>query len=187
MRNLLPLMAVSLAISMPAVAAETVGVPGFRSVELRGGGNVTLRRGPVQRVIITSGSSAYTQFRVVRNGQLKIDACNDRCPRHYNLEILIESPRVPDVAVTGGGNINVAPGFAAQPNLAAAVTGGGRIDTRPVGVSSVSAAVSGGGLIVTNAMSSLHAAVSGGGSIRYTGNPRVSSAVQGGGAVSRVR
>lgn len=183
MRSLIPLFAAALAASAPALATETVPVAPFRSVELRGGGDVTVRPGPVQRLTIVEGSSQFTRFRMRRDGQLQIDVCNGRCPRHYRLRIDIQSPRVPDVAITGGGLIRAVPGFAAQSQLSAAVNGGGAIDLRAVDAVNVSAAVNGGGKIDVRPRRNLSAAVNGGGAVRYWGNPQVQMAIHGGGSV----
>ena len=185
MRSTLPLFALALAVSAPALAAEVVPVPPFRSVDLRGGGDIALVPGPVQRVTILSGSSRFTHVYTHGDGQLRIDACNDQCPSRYNLQIRIESPRAPDVAIFGGGSIVAASGFAPQGQLSAAVYGGGRIDVRAIEANSVSAAVNGGGKIFVRPRATLSAAVRGGGDIRYSGNPRVSMAVSGGGDVRR--
>ena len=183
MRSTLPLFLTAFAAAAPAVALESVSVPDFRSIQLRGGGDVTVRPGPVQRVTILDGSTQFTTFRVERNGQLRSDACTGRCPRHYRLRIEIQSPRVPDLAVSGGGAIRAADGFAAEDQLSAAVNGGGSIDARAVAAGSVSAAVNGGGHISVYPRRSLNAAVNGGGEVRYRGNPQVTMAVRGGGAV----
>jgi hypothetical protein len=185
MRSTLPLFAFALAVSAPVTAAETVPVAGFRMIQLRGGGDVTVVPGPVQRVTIVEGSSRVTQLRVERNGRLRIDACNHRCPRNYRLKIQIQSPRVPDLAISGGGSITAGTGFRPQPELGVAIHGGGRIDARAVDARDVSAAVNGGGEARVHARASLSAAVNGGGLVRYWGNPTVSKAVNGGGAVVR--
>jgi hypothetical protein len=185
MRSTLPLFALVLAVSAPALATEVVPVQPFRSVELRGGGDVTLVPGPTQRVTILNGSSRFTHIYLRRDGQLRIDACNEQCPQHYNLQIRIESPRAPDVAIAGGGSITASPGFAPQTQLSAAIQGGGIIDVRSILATSVSAAVDGGGRILVRPRSTLSAAVRGGGDIRYAGDPQVSMAVSGGGEVRR--
>jgi hypothetical protein len=184
MRSVLPLLAAIVAVSAPALAAEHVPVAGFRSVELRGGGEVTVRPGPEQRVAIVEGSSQVTRIFVERDGKLRIDVCNARCPQHYRLKVEIQSPEAPDVAISGGGAIRAVSGFAAQRNLSAAVHGGGTIDVRSVQASNVSAAVHGGGQIFGRPLTSLSAAVLGGGPVRYAGSPQVSMAVHGGGLVS---
>jgi len=182
-RSIIPFFAVALAASAPALASEIAPVPRFDSVELRGGGNVAIVPGPVERVTIVEGSSRFTRIYVDRRGSLKIDVCNDECPRNYRLSVQIQSPRVPVMAVDGGGAINVAGGFGAQRALTLAVNGGGRIDTRAVNASDVTAAVNGGGQLFVRANSGLTGAVRGGGLIRYWGNPEVTSAIDGGGSI----
>src|SRR5690348_8802758 len=127
-RTIAPLFAWALVASVPALASEYVAVPHFDSVELRGGGEVSLVPGPAQRVTIVNRSSQFTHIYMRRDGQLRIDACNERCPRNYDLQIRIESPRAPDVAIDGGGSVVASSGFAPQHHLSAAVNGGGSID-----------------------------------------------------------
>jgi hypothetical protein len=185
MRSILPLFTAAVALAAPALPAEVVRVPQFRSVELRGGGAVTVVPGPAERVTIVEGSSRFTRMRVERDGKLRIDTCNEQCPSLYRLRVQIQSPRVPDLAVSGGGAMLVQGAFRPQPNLAAAVNGGGRIDARAVEATTISAAVNGGGQVLVRPRSSLSAAVNGGGHVRYWGNPQVSTAIHGGGAVTR--
>src|SRR5688572_24737729 len=106
-RSTLPLFLTAIAASAPALAAEAVPVPNFESVQLRGGGTVIVVPGPTKRVTIVEGSTRYTSVRVERGGRLRIDACNNHCPRVYRLRVEIQSPDVPDLAVTGGGSIMV--------------------------------------------------------------------------------
>jgi hypothetical protein len=186
MRSIVPLFAAAFAASAPALAVETVPVPRFNSVELRGGGEVTVRPGPVQRVTLVEGSSRFTNVYMTRGGKLRIDACNNRCPDPYRLRVEIQSPNVPDVAISGGGSIKAVQGFASQSHLAAAVNGGGAIDLRAVDALNVSAAVNGGGRVAVRPGRTLSAAVNGGGEVRYAGNPQVSMAVHGGGVVRPV-
>jgi hypothetical protein len=187
MRSYLPLFAFAVAASAPALATEMVPVPAFRSVQLRGGGELSIRPGPVQRVTVVEGSARITRFVVDSDGKLRIDVCNGNCPRQYRLRVDIQSPYAPDVAIAGGGLIRASGGFPAQRRLSAAIAGGGKIDMLAVSAGSVNAAVRGGGLITVRPRSSLAAAVNGGGEVRYAGNPAVSSAINGGGAVHRIR
>lgn len=184
MRSTLPLFAAALIVAMPAAADELVPVPAFRSAELRGGGNVTVVPGPVQRVTIAEGSSRFTHIWVDQDRQLRIDTCNEACPREYHLRVVIQSPQVPALAVRGGGHIDTAGGFRPQQDLAVAVNGGGRIDARSVTADSVSAALNGGGDLLVSPRANLSAAVNGGGHVRYWGHPAVSTAIRGGGSVS---
>jgi hypothetical protein len=181
------LLSVALTAIPAADGGELVNTGQFRSVELNGGGHVSYVRGPVQRVLIRDGSTAYTRIRVVQDGKLEIDACVRNCPRHYRLNIEIMAPGVPDSAINGGGEIVAGQGFAPQSDIALAVNGGGTIDVRSLAASDASAAVHGGGLILTGPLNSLSAAVNGGGEIRYLGNPSVASAINGGGSIHRGR
>lgn len=190
MRSILPIIALPLAISVPAFAeAQVVSVPQFRSIELHAGGDVHIVPGPVQRVTLVRGSTALTHFRVDNRGRLEITTdCRERdCPHEYNLQIRVESPQVPDVAVKAGGTIVADPGFAPQHQVSAAVFAGGTIDLRALGVDSVSAAVNAGGDIYVRPRATLAAAVNAGGDILYSGNPQVSMAVSNGGDVRKER
>ena len=182
MRSASVLLPLALIASAPLAAAETVSVPAFRSVELRGGGEIVVRRGPAG-VTILQGSSQFTQFAVDGDGRLKIDACNQYCPRHYDLKIEISYPTVLPMGIKGGGTITVAPGFARHHVLAAGVGGGGVIDLRSVAADTVAAGVNGGGKILVGTSNSVAAAVSGGGEIRYSGDPAVTRVIDGGGSI----
>jgi len=189
-RRLIATAALSLAAASAAPAAEIVSLPRFQSIELNGGGRVVIRHGAAQRVSILNGSSDYTSIRVIRRGsrdsdRLVIRACNARCPQHYNLQIEIVTPDVSAVAINGGGEILVDPGFPREQDVAAAVEGGGRIDLRALPARNVAASVSGGGELLVSARDSLAASVNGGGAVRYWGNPAVSTSIDGGGIVRR--
>ena len=185
MPSTLPLFTAALLVSAPALASEFVPVQNFRSVELRGGGIVDVVPAPAERVTIVEGSSQFTHMRVEETGKLVINTCDERCPPEYRLRIQIQSPRVPNLAIDGGGQITTAGGFAPQRHLDTAINGGGKIDARSVDAASVSAAVNGGGHLLVHARQSLAAAVNGGGHIVYSGNPATSVAIRGGGGVSR--
>lgn len=186
MPSIAPFFAVALAVSVPVLAAEPIALPHFDSVELNGGGEVTVVPGPVQRVTLLSGSTQFTSFRVVRGGKLEIATrCNAACPQRYDLRIRVESPRVPDVAIKAGGAIVAGRGFAPQREIGAAISAGGTIDLRAVAADSVSAAINAGGDIYVRPRLSLSAAVNAGGDVHYWGNPSVSMAVRNGGTVRR--
>ena len=185
MRSTLPIFALALAASAPALATEVVPVQHFRSVQLRGGGEVTIVPGPTQRVTILQGSTNYSRIFVDRQGRLKIDACYRQCPTNFSLRIQIESPEVPIVAVEAGGTIVAGRGFRAQRDIVAAVSAGGTIDLRALDATTATAAVNAGGNIFVRPRASLTAAVNNGGEIRYSGNPQVTMAVRGGGNVRR--
>jgi hypothetical protein len=184
MPSIAPLFAAALLATAPVLATEIVAVPQFRSVELRGGGDVEVVPAPVQRVTLLSGSRAFTDVRVVQDGTLEITTnCDTRCPRNYPLHIRIETPYVPNVAVSAGGTIVARPGFASQPQVAAAVHAGGTIDLRALEAANVSAAVHAGGDIYVHPRDNLSAAVNAGGDVHYSGHPRVAMAIANGGDV----
>ena len=167
----------------PLVAAETISVSSFRTVELRGGGTMIVRPGPAG-VRIVEGSSRFTGFRVDRDGQLKIDMCSRSCPAQYRLTVELHYPTVPPMAVKGGGRISVVPGFGPQAKIAAGVQGGGQIDLRAVRAATVAVGIDGGGQILLGEPRTLAAAVNGGGEVSYSGNPRI-TAINDGGLVHR--
>ena len=184
-------LAAVIAAAAPAAAETPVPVAKFNSIQLRGGGEVLLRHGPVQRVTIVEGSTAFTRIAVGeddgrRNKDLLvIDACNAQCPRIYKLKVEIVAPDIEAVAVSGGGAIRTVGNFRAGDSLAVAVHGGGHIDVRSARPSSVAAAINGGGTIFARPEASLAAAIRGGGEIQYWGDPSVVTSVQGGGRVRR--
>jgi hypothetical protein len=184
MRLAAALLPLTLAAAVPAFAVETVPTSAFRSIELRGGGNVLVRPGRPQ-VTILEGSTQFTRFHVDGQQRLVIDACNDRCPRHYDLTIEVRYPTVLPMGVSGGGTISVAGGFGPQNAIAAGVEGGGTIDIRSVGADTIAAGINGGGKVLVGATKSLTASVNGGGDVRYSGNPSVTTAINGGGTVRR--
>ena len=171
--------------SAPAPAQSVVSVPHFDSVELEGGGHVVVRYGDAQQVRLIQGSTQFTRFTVEDGGKLRIDACNDVCPHHYDLQVVITTPRIDALAIGGGGAIDSEGSFPAPHRLAVAIEGGGRIDTRAMNAERATAAINGGGVIRVRAETELTAAINGGGNIRYWGNPRVTQAIDGGGAVER--
>jgi hypothetical protein len=165
-----------------ASAATDVPLAPFKGIGLRGGGDIVLKHGDVQRVTLLKGSTQYTTF-TVEHGSLKIDACNDNCPHNYDLQIEIVSPQIDAIAVHGGGDIKAEGDFGSVAQLSIAVHGGGDVDAKAISAAQVNAAVDGGGDVKVTATRSLNAAVNGGGDVTYWGNPQVHEAVNGGGSV----
>ncbi len=185
MRLIAGIIAITTAAS-PVVAAEPVPVGAFQSVQLRGGGEVVVRHGPVQRVTITEGSRAVTRFEVAsRDRKLTISACEERCPRNYKLRVEIVTPALAGLSIEGGGRLSAAGGFPQQRSLGLAILGGGEIDARSVRAANVGASISGGGVINTHAVGQLGANINGGGAVRYWGDPRTAVNINGGGSVTR--
>lgn len=185
MRSTLPIFAFALAAAAPALATEVVPVQHFRSVELRGGGIVTVAPSSVQRVTLLEGSTRFTQVRVDREGKLTIDVCNRQCPHNYRLRVRIETPAIMGLGINGGGLMTTESGFARQGEIGVAINGGGKIDARSIDAAAVGAAVNGGGQILVRSNGTLGASVHGGGEVVYWGNPTVATSIAGGGTVRR--
>lgn len=171
------------ALAAPAAAQTPVNVPRFDSVELRGGGEVVVRHGSVQRVTFTASQPDQAAFEVER-GTLVIRACRRSC-RNQRLRVEIVTPRLGAAAITGGGSVQLAPGLPPRDRLALAITGGGRIDASRLRAGNVAASIKGGGIIHAGTPRALAAAIHGGGSVRYCGEPAKTVSVHGGGTVSR--
>jgi hypothetical protein len=178
----LPIALAALIAAMPASAQGPVSVPAFDQVELRGGGEVTIRHGPTQSVTIVRGSSEISGFTVDDDGRLEIRACVRRCT-DYDLEVEIVTPDLEALAIRGGGSIIASGSFPEREDLAVAVSGGGSIDVRAIPAGDVAAAVNGGGLIRTFARANLAASINGGGLVRYRGDPETAVSIHGGGDV----
>ena len=174
------------AVAVPAAAQTPVPVSAFDSIELRGGGTLTVRHGDRQQVNLISGSPEMTRFSVDGDGQLTIDACRRSC-RDYRLRVEIVTPDIDALAIHGGGSIRTEGAFPRSGSLAVAIDGGGVIDAEAIESGNVAASINGGGTIRTHARSSLAASINGGGSIRYLGDPHVTTSIHGGGSVSPTR
>ncbi len=168
----------------PAAAQTPLDVGPFESVELHGGGTITIREGAVQAVRLIEGDRASVTA-TVDNGRLSIGRCRD-CP-HRRLRVEIVTPSLESLSVRDGGTIALEGRFADRPRLDLAVGHGGRIDARPLAADEVAAAIAHGGQILTHARRRLDAAVTQGGMIVYWDRPSVSPAIAGGGGVVRGR
>lgn len=169
----------------PAAAQTPVPVGAFESIELQGGGRVTVRHGSRQSVTLVAGSLETTRFSVDRNGRLEIDACVRNCPG-YELVVEVVTPALDGVGVRGGGSIRAEGAFPARDSLALGISGGGEIDMTAIQASSVAAGIDGGGEIATHARDRLVAGINGGGVVRYRGSPTVTSGIDGGGSVEPI-
>jgi len=164
--------------SQPGAAASPAD---FRSIELRGGGVVTVRHGATRRVRVGGESSG----RPIRSEgeELVIERCSRPCPRGHRIEVEIVTPEISRLAVADGGLIQLVGEFPSQAAVAASVSSGGTIDMRSLGAARLSATVSDGGRILANPGGAMTAAVSDGGNITYWGEAAVTSSVRRGGVV----
>jgi hypothetical protein len=177
---LLPFFALLAGPSSAQVADGTSGAA-FRSIELRGGGIVTVRHGATRAVNVI-GANPGRPIRT-EGDRLIIDRCGRNCPRGHRITVEVVTPQLSRVAVNDGGIIAVSDGFARQSALAVSVSQGGMIDARALEADQVAAAVNEGGRILTSPRRQLSATISNGGAVTYWGEPRVTSAINGGGVV----
>jgi len=171
------------AVAVSAAAQTPVSVSTFDSIELRGGGTVTVRHGDRQRVTLLSGDLDTSRFSVDEQGRLTITACRNSC-RNYRLRVEIVTPDIEALGIKGGGSIRTEGDFPYRDVLAAGVAGGGSLDVAAIEAGTVTAGIQGGGSIRTHARDSLVAGIQGGGTVRYLGDPRVTSGINGGGSVA---
>lgn len=184
--------AAAIAIAAPAVAAAQTVAPldKFTSVDLHGGGVITIRQGPVQRVTLVRGDPKVAHFEVTdrnRGGRLVISPCEGFCWGSHHLEVEIETPELDGLAIHGGGRLVAHGAFPARGAVSAVIHGGGDIDMKDVPAQSASVAIYGRGKIYVTAQNSLSASIYGGGAIRYLGQPTVNSEIHGGGTISPMR
>ena len=172
----------ALATAGAGAARTPVAVAAFDSLELQGGGRVTIRHGATQSVTLVRGNLETTRFTVRRDGKLEIDACVRNCP-DYELEVEIVTPVLEGVGIEGGGSIRAEGAFPDRDALALGISGGGEIDMRAIRAASVAAGINGGGSILAHARDRLVAGIDGGGEIRYLGEPTVTSGIDGGGSI----
>lgn len=185
MRSSLCILSVLL-LGTASASATDIRAQSFDGISISGGGHVVLKYGSSPRITLIKGSTEYTSFKFKRGGSLEIEACNTRCPEHYDLEIEAVTPNiVTAIAVKNGGKIESATGFPGQGEISIAVSGGGEIDVRNIAADQVNAAVNGGGNETVSAKNQLNAAVNGGGEIVYFGDPEVAQAVSSGGNIRR--
>jgi len=76
-RTILPALALAALVPSAALAAQTISVPPFRSIELYGGGEATLRHGDRQRVVLIKGDPKIAQIEVKGGGKLVLSPCRD--------------------------------------------------------------------------------------------------------------
>ncbi len=179
------LAAFTLAVAAPAgaLAAQTISVPPFKSIELHGGGQATFRHGDRQRVVLIKGDPAIAEIRVTGDGKLVLSPCRDMCWGNHELEVEVTTPTVAGISVHGGGDLTAEGGFPRQPSLDLSVHGGGDADVRAIPADNVSVEVHGGGDAKLRAERTLHAEVHGGGDVRFWGHPQVNSSTHGGGSI----
>ena len=182
-KMILPVFAIAVFAPAAAQAGQDIKVLPFKSIELHGGGNATLRHGDRQRVVLIKGDPAIAEIEVVGDGKLMLSPCRITCWGNHELEVEVTTPAIAAISVHGGGDLKAERGFPKQPSLALSVHGGGDADVRAIPADTVSVAVHGGGDAEVRAERTLAADVHGGGDVRFWGHPQVASSTHGGGSV----
>lgn len=182
-KAILPALALASLTSSAALAGQDIKVPPFKSIELHGGGNATLRHGDRQRVVLIKGDPSIAQIEVVGDGKLMLSPCRKTCWGDHELEVEVTTPSISALSVHGGGDLRAERGFPKQPSLALSVHGGGDANLRDLPADTISVSVHGGGEAQVRAERTLAAEVHGGGEVRFWGHPSVNSSVHGGGTV----
>jgi len=182
-KTILPALAFAAITPAAALAAQTIHVPPFRTIELHGGGRATLRHGNHQQVVLIKGDPSVAEIRVTGDGKLVLSPCRDTCWGDHELEVEVTTPAIAGISVHGGGDLNAEGGFPRQPSLNLSVHGGGDANVRAIPADNVSVEVHGGGDAELRAERMLTAEVHGGGDVRFWGHPQVNSSTHGGGSV----
>lgn len=182
-KSILPAFATAVMAPVMALAAQTINVPPFKTIELHGGGQAVLRHGDRQQVVLIKGDPKIAEIRVVGDGKLVLSPCRDWCWGSHRLEVEVTTPSIAGVSVHGGGELNAEGGFPRQPSLDLSVHGGGEANVRAIPADDVSVEVHGGGDAELRAERTLTAEVHGGGDVRFWGHPQVNSSTHGGGSV----
>lgn len=182
-KTILPALALAVLVPSLAHAGQTMNVAPFKSIELHGGGEVALRHGDRQRVVLIKGDPAIAQIEVNGDGTLVLSPCRHWCWGNHELQVEVTTPSVTAIAVHGGGELKAQAGFPKQPSLDLSVHGGGDVDLRALPAEEITAEVHGGGDAQVHAERTLNAHVHGGGDLRYWGHPRVNSSTNGGGSI----
>lgn len=153
----------------------------FESIELLGGGTVTVRHGPIRRVTVLEANPD----RPIRTegDRLVIEECRRPCRHGHRIVVEVVTPDLAGLAVAHGGRIAVEDGFPSRSALAVSVSNGGMIDARSLEAGRVAAAIDNGGRIFVRPLRELTASVSDGGNVTYWGDPAVISSIRRGGVV----
>jgi len=184
LKAILPALALAAIAPTAALADQTINVPPFKTVEVHGGGRVTLRHGDRQRVVMIKGDLKIAQIEVKGDGRLILSPCRDWCWGNHELVVDVTTPAIAGISVHGGGDLRAEGGFPRQPSLDVDVHGGGDADVRAIAAEKVSAEVHGGGDAEVRAERTLNAEVRGGGDLHFWGHPQVNSQTRGGGDIS---
>jgi hypothetical protein len=185
-------------------ATETRNLGPFRSIELAGANNVTVRVGGKQSVVVHADDNLLRRVTTqVQAGGLAIGNTSGSFTTKSPMHVEVSVPSLTAITLSGSGVISAA--GITGPRLTVRLSGAGvlrasgtatRLDVTLAGsgdaqlkqlaARDVQAVVSGSGRILVTATKSLDASVPGSGAIMYSGEPaRVTTSITGSGAVAR--
>jgi hypothetical protein len=185
-------------------ATETRNLGPFRSIELAGANNVTVRVGGKQSVVVHADDNLLRRVTTqVQAGGLAIGNTSGSFTTKSPMHVEVSVPSLSAITLSGSGVISAA--GIKGPSLTVRLSGAGvlrasgtatRLDVTLAGsgdaqlkqlaARDVHAVVSGSGRILVTATKSLDASVPGSGAIMYSGEPaRVTTSITGSGAVAR--
>ncbi|MBS0279249.1 MAG: DUF2807 domain-containing protein [Proteobacteria bacterium] len=177
MNRAILLASAALLLATPALAAETVNLPGFSRVTATDGADVIIHSGGRQSVVITRGSTQYSRLEV-RDGTLHIETCKGwQCPWHYGLRVEITMPNVMALHAEDGARIAAEGAFPAQPHFTGKANDGGVVDARAIAAADVDANASDGGVLSVQPRRTMNARAEDGGVVRYWGNPQIKNLI----------
>lgn len=155
----------------------------FDSVALKGGGALTIKHGDTYRFENTGSPDAWKVK--IKSESLEL-SCKKPC-KNKKLTGIVTLPVLSNLALMGGGDIDVEGNFKTISELNIALMGGGDIDTMAAPADEVNVSLQGGGDIKVAANDLLNVSIMGGGDIKYRGNPKVNTSIMGGGDVRKVK
>ncbi|MAK60767.1 MAG: hypothetical protein CMK09_07295 [Ponticaulis sp.] len=165
--------------SLDTTPSETV-----KSVSLRGGGEIIIKRGDVH-AFENTGTSEGWQYGYDDGGI--VVGCDKDCRRSGDASATVYMTELEDIALTGGGSMRTEGQFDHVRELNLAITGGGEIQAETAPADEVNVSIVGGGEISVAAERELNVSIVGGGQINYLGSPEINRSIIGGGSVERIR
>ena len=162
---------------------EATSLSDFDGVKLEGGGDLLILHGSDHSFENTG--SENTWLLEIEDHTLVV-TCQKPCRSNVTRKATITLSELQNLALVGGGDIEIKGGFPASDEFNIALTGGGDIDALDINAKEVNIALIGGGDIEVSASDELNISIVGGGDISYRGNPEVHKVVLGGGRVHRV-
>ena len=167
---------------VPAVDRQ-MELSDFDSIELLGGGDITIRYD--SEYSFTNTGSPEVWKLTLEKGNLVLGCPKDQCKGRITRTAVITLPRLENLSLKGGGDITVEGDFPASDSLNISLFGGGDIDAYAIDAEDVNISIKGGGDISVSASDNLNISILGGGDISYRGSPRVSKSIIGGGDVHK--